>query len=282
MSNGISISQSGVPVDRAADYQKTIDSRWKFLEVEKEGYVDIEIPAIAAGGSTTLQFSQRVLVKAHDLGYFPLFQASATVIKGTPLNAQSPGDPVIPAKIYADEKNVYLFPSYQASDGQAAVTVRVRYRVFAVDLLEEYEAPGLSPVGSNGSASTIGIKFLDGTGDARIDQDSLTGFSADSTKKTLSIHKITAKNVTATDNMIPHNVGYPPSYMIAQAPQTFFSIYAPTFTIPWRDTLFCGPEFDPIARVTADLSIIKFVGVQSVFQGYYSFVIIKDPMDLSS
>jgi hypothetical protein len=281
MSNGISISQSGVPVARAADYQKTIDSRWKFLEVEKEGFIDIYIPAIPAGGSNTLQYNQRFIVIAHKLGYYPLFQTSVSVVKGTPADSQNPGSTFLTPVVLSDNKNLYLFPDYQSFAGQNAITVRVRYRVFAVDISKEYQAPGESPVGASGSVSSIGIKFLDGSGESRINQKSPVGFSADSTKKTLAIHKVTTKDVTSTDNIVVHGVGYPPSYMMCEAPRAVFADHFSGYVIPWRADIFSGPEFNPIVRVTADTSTIKFTGVQAVFQGKYAFVIIKDPIDLS-
>ena len=50
MSNGIMISQEGVPVERAADYQKVLDSRWRFMEVAQEIDIKVDIPAAPSAG----------------------------------------------------------------------------------------------------------------------------------------------------------------------------------------------------------------------------------------
>lgn len=132
MPNGIAISQSGVPIDGAPDYTKVIDSRDKFLEVYKQDTVIINLPAIASGGSSANGFEQQILVVNHGLGFYPLFEQSATITYGTALGSQSDGV-VLPFKIYSDKENLYLFPVYQASTGQAAVTVTIKYRIYNLD-----------------------------------------------------------------------------------------------------------------------------------------------------
>ena len=56
---GVQISQQGIDVSRAADYQKVLDSNWKFLDIAVEKDVD------ATYNNTTLSPKLIVMQLSH-------------------------------------------------------------------------------------------------------------------------------------------------------------------------------------------------------------------------
>lgn len=275
---GIVFTQNGVPIRRSADYQRVIDSRWRFLEVEKELETTVEIPAIASSGDTTVGYEQKILLLRHNLGFYPLFEASVTLESGSPPFSQNY------TTVYADQEAIYLFPSYSNSDGQTALTLTVRVRVFNMRLDEEYEAMKEATFGTAPTTEPeFGIKFIDGTGQSRLEDDSPVGFSIDTSKKIMSIHMIKefTFDTSLVWNSMEHNVGYPPSYLVARWPYQPFAAYASGYSIPHRNDYFSGKIEEPDWRIRATATDIEFSGVQATPSGTYGVIILKDPVDLA-
>ena len=66
---GVQISQQGVSIERAADYQKVLDSNWKFLDIAFEVDIDVKIGMGARPNGYYL-----VELFNHGLGYIPAFE----------------------------------------------------------------------------------------------------------------------------------------------------------------------------------------------------------------
>lgn len=176
---GIIITQSGVPVRGAADYQKVYDSRWKFLEIAFERDVSISLPAVAGVATFNDRYYEKTTIFEHNLGFIPLFE---TNIPG----AASLGSTGL---VWADKKQIFYRRTI-STGGQPAETVTGKLRIYNLAVLESYEAPKDFAIGTSSPRSQIGVKFLDGSNPAiDIEDRSPIGFSVDTTKKILSIHR---------------------------------------------------------------------------------------------
>ena len=290
MPNGISVAYRGTDISNSSDYSRSIDSRWKFLEVAFEDQVTITLPAIAGSGDTTKGYEQRYEIVKHSLNKYPLFEVSVEIISGTPASSQS-GDGkqnfwgytfyAFPFNIYSDLNSIWMFPQYYSANGQNAVTLLVKYRVYTLDITEEYQAPAVSMPNANAGTISTGIKILDGTQSIDVTAQSPEGFSLDTTQKTLAVHSVHVQAVDNVNNTVNHTVGYPPTYFIMYAPFQPFSQYYTGYNIPHRTWTLSGQMFEPLVRITATNNYLQFKGVQAVFQGTYSFVILKDPAEVA-
>lgn len=290
MPNGLSVAYRGTDISNASDYSRSIDSRWKFLEVAFEDQITINLPAIAASGDTSKGYEQKYDIVTHNLNYYPMFECSVEILAGSPLIGQSGNGQQnfwgytsygYPFNIYSDQNVLSLFPTYQASTGQAAVTLLVKYRVYTLNISEEYQAPAVAMPNANAGNNPTGIKILDGTQPLSITDKSPEGFSLDTTMKTLAVHSVHTQFIDNTNNKVDHTVGYPPTYFIMFAPFQPFTKYFSGYNIPYRANTYSGQIYEPLVRITATNNYLQFRGVQSVFTGTFVFVILKDPAEIA-
>lgn len=172
---GIVFTQSGVPVRNSADYQRVYDSRWKFMEIEFEVEVDFNIPASPA---TEDVHYERIPIFRHCLGFLPLFESNYT----------PPNQPGY-SRIFADKDTIFLRVQ-QSLSGVEALSGKVKLRIYNLPITQEYEAPKGPPLGTTSARSDMGVRFIDDNArSVSLASRSPTGFSVDSKKKILSIHK---------------------------------------------------------------------------------------------
>lgn len=187
MSNGITITQEGVPVDRAADYQKVLDSRWRFMEVEHEVDLTIDIPAY----STSVSGAQRVQIMTHQLPFVPAFHGS-----WLPIGTFNPDyDPdFLGAGLYCDEEKLFFSRFADAGTPLAAKKLRIKAKIYNLPILEDYVATSEASQGAGRAESDYGVRALDGS-DSKVSiaESSSHGFSVDTKKKILSINRIGTK-----------------------------------------------------------------------------------------
>ena len=178
---GISISQDGVPVDRAADYQKVLDSRWKFLEVLLEQTYKIELPFRAALAPGTVK-AVDTFVTTHGLDDYPAYEATFTTSGMTENDIGYPD-------VIADKSSIYLRQIHSAND-IIATTITLTVRVYNLAIFEEYLAPKELTTLTSGPESEIGFLSLDGTvPNLGASDQSSVGYSIDTKKKILSVHR---------------------------------------------------------------------------------------------
>lgn len=366
--SGVIFTQDGVPVEGSADYQKVLDSRWRFVELEVEEEVKVSLPAQSAVTFANRYF-EKTTVLTHGLGFIPLFETDLD-------------DAAITDGIWADKDRVFVRRLISTGGAAAAGPVTFHIRVYNLPILEEYAAPKEFVVGSSSPEGSVGMQFLEESGGVDLGDVSPVGFSVDTRKKILSVHRTglalindyvgrqarcsaidtatdiltitnqpgapygtsfawtstvgqavtlspadfvtypgglgagtyylipqdsthvklagsysdalagTAINITSAgslpmmlsaaanpnlrENSIYHNVGYPPTFVLAET--NFDDAF---FNAPETET-YIGPIMEnPPTRMTADGDYINFFGVQSIFTGRYGYVILKDPVELA-
>lgn len=261
MGYGVVFTQQGVAVAHSSDYQKVIDSRWRFMEIEREDDISIILPA-NNGVDSSRRYYEKTVVYRHNLGFFPAFEANVS-------DASVVG-------IFADKNTIFLRRLITTS-GDVQRTVIGSFRLYNLPILEDYEAPKEVVSGASAPKTTFGIKFVDGSVPNVSPADNgVQGFSVDTTKKILSVHKSGPKTFTETDNTITHGVGYPPTYLLA--PVNKDEITSGLGTDTYMEPLVLGV---PDAIVRADSKNLTFRGVQAVFTGDYGYIILKDPTEIA-
>lgn len=286
MANGFILSQEGVPVSTAADYQKVIDSRWKFLEVAYDTIVDVSYTNLLAHNTNgvtggTLGTNLYTVIN-HNLGYVPYFEYEAlpntTAKLGTGIFAPNGSDWVVQNSLldlYADTKNIYYSVGYTRQINSAPntytgiVRLNLRFKIFAIDIQQEYTAPTPASVAGTSYANTsLGVKILQG-GSGTLGGDDPRAFATNTAYKTLSLQK-TGTGVISSGSpslVITHGAGYPPSFLITRL-----------------DTLADGtvvsePGNKLLMRSQATSSTITFAGFQALNAGTYGYIILKDPLE---
>lgn len=174
---GAVFTQSGVPVRGSADYQRVYDSRWRFIELELEYDFEVTLPASPVG---PVIFEKTTVVK-HGLGFVPFFEGTFEHIFYD--------DDFSQVSLFADKERVFI-KRIISIDGAISRTITGTVRVYNLPILEEYVAPKGIPQGSSSPRGPAGVKFLDGNKHGvDIGDNSPVGFSVDSSKKILSIHR---------------------------------------------------------------------------------------------
>lgn len=166
---GVAVSQAGIPLRRAADYQRLLDDRWPYFDIA----LDIEIKATMDASTTAT-----VKIAEHDLGYLPMFVfRDASGYVGTEVT-----------RIIATEKSVY---AKMDALGSGPIELLGRLKVFAVDCSEgvNSEVTDITPYESSINTD-YGVKILrNGSGNRRINSPELSNFSVNTDAKALAIHQ---------------------------------------------------------------------------------------------
>ena len=208
MSNGIEITQKGVPVERAADYQKVLDSRWLFMEVALEVDATVTIPAAVLPPSNSFQ---RVNVAKHNLTrqgkpFVPAFHASWLPDPQYPVGVGYNNFDVYPsASLYADDQYLFFYRRLFSTGGISgtpppAITIKVKAKIYNLPITQDYLAIQDIPTGVGKVNTRFGVTALDGSNStATVGGTSPDGYSIDTRKKVLSVHKVVQKDIYGSD-----------------------------------------------------------------------------------
>ena len=173
---GIASSQEGVPVATAADYQKVLDSRFKYLEVESEFDVNIELPPLAVGRAI-----YDIPIFTHNLNFLPAYESSAVVTAGTMDYGFTP-------TMLSNKTGIFI-RRQESYNPTSAQTFKGSVRIYNLAILESYQAAKDNPTLVAGPVSTYGVRSLDGTVPNLGPTDkSSVGYSIDTKKKILAVH----------------------------------------------------------------------------------------------
>lgn len=274
---GVEISQQGIPVDRAADYQKVLDSNWKFLDIAFEVDIDIKI-----GLSGVPNGFHPIEIFTHNLGYLPAFELIPSPLSKEYTaynNVLFSGYAEALRLIRADNQKVYANILYNGNNIEMRLVGKLR--VFALDILNEYTAPTIPVTTTSKSPqSRYGAKFLDlnkGKGD--IDDEALYPFTLNTRGKQMSVHKHGTQRTSSGLLTITHNVGYPPTYMICKLEEK--SNWGGYYPYPFKTDYVVGSMVTAYYLAKLTPTTIQFKGVQASLQGLYGYIILKDPAEIA-
>lgn len=274
---GIVISQAGIPIDRAADYQKVLDSDWKFLNINVEMNVDFSTPALSGANGY-----RKYVVFEHNLGYKPAFEFTPSTLSGGNPDVFFNGYKDVMTSIAVDDKALYVVFLYTGGSTNP-IRVKGTLRIFALDVMTEYTAPS-SPAGPLQplALAMYGAKFSDpNRGSAKITDEGVYAFSLNTQAKQISLHKHGTATAASGTLTIVHNVGYPPTYMVARVKDdsTWGAFYGNPFGAG-VETI--GPMMSVAIRANTTNDDIVFRGQQSSIVGKFAYIILKDPAEVAA
>lgn len=176
---GFVFTQSGVPVRGSAEYQRVFDSRWRFMEIDQEVEVTVHFPA-ADPVDASARYLQEVPIINHNLGFHPAYESDIP---------DAGGNGGFGGFMWADEKRIFG-RRLVSSSGRSEETFTGKIRIYNLPILESYVAPKGLPQGLSSPRGPAGVKFLDENArGANIGSNSPVGFSIDTSKKVLAVHR---------------------------------------------------------------------------------------------
>lgn len=248
MTNGITISQEGISVDRALDSQKVLDSRWRYLEIAFEKELVLPSGMTDASGKTVDVFQ-------HNLGFLPAFDCY-DVTTGAYINDRGSG------AIQSDENKIFL-----STNGGSFLSPlsnhKVMLRIYNVSIFQEYEALIKQTLPTASSfVNKTGIKVSDGSSD--FDTSELRRFPLTTSAKALAIQKTGTTVFKGVHATISHGLGSPPIFLSTIADSK------------GRTVNGIDPSFCPFV-VLATGDMLRFTPVQSSYDGTtLAYVIFKE------
>lgn len=206
---GIVISQQGIPVKRAADYQKVLDDRWPFLDIVHEVEIPVEIRLVAS----TANSYWSIEVFTHNLGFLPAF--TCRVVSGTTTSDYGEGI----SSFVATKTAIYARGFYIPGD-TTDFNFRLFIRVYSRDITEgfEYKTEVPDPI-SKRDSKKYGARILkEGVSSTKFTGDEMSNFSLHNNAKVLGIQQTGVLNLN-------------PWVSLAQAKATAIDTATDTFTI---------------------------------------------------
>lgn len=269
MTNGIAISQSGVPIKYSEDYQRTVDTRWKPVGIVAEYDVSLVIP--------TTYTATLVKVLDHNLGYVPAFIAP----RQTDYLYPSPqSSPIGMTTFYADDTSIYYLKK------GLGCSVTGKFYLFDFAINEAYDTGYKGTTMAKSSKSDYGLIMSDGGGRdvSKIEDKDL---SLTTRFKNLSLAKIDFARTVSGSFTINHDIPYPPLIKISKkledntvivaygSPNTYLRVY--------KETWSALGLADNNAYVNAGTIHKATVGVSGLGTStiYCAYVILRDPSEIA-
>lgn len=271
---GVQVTQQGISVDSAADFQFNLNSSWPTLEVILEKVIDQTVSASAAGALV-------VSLASHKLDYIPAFQWVEDGNVGSDTYDVS-----------ATTTDIVFYRDVGAGEVPYTFRLRGTIRVFNWNILQSFKAD-ITSIGSDlPKKSDYGIAVLGQ--DARdIESNQYQDFSLHSGAKSLTIHQsgVVEPDATSAIYTIEHGLGYLPSY------QTYYlrligddGTYNPATAAKASSnpTTLRATQIGHIngntggneatMYSTGDGRNLTFRGWQAAFTGAMAYVLFKDPV----
>ena len=275
MTSGIRISQAGISVDKATDYQKTIDERWPTLEHQFMGIINIEnlstdSPDVLNNAGGTIA---HVPIYKHSLGYLPAFRFKQISYSGFSTTS------LITASLFADETYIWLI--VLKSPGAISINLRGWLAVVDRDCTKEYQAAiDIVTSTQRSQPSRYGLKILNDRTSRGMGETNKSAYTMNTNAKSMIIQQHGIRNASATTSpadsvVVDHRLGYPPTYYMARR-YTHTGSTNPSLGKTVMESI------DSVIGLAESNSITLTVqGAQSILSGDYMFIVLKDPVDVA-
>lgn len=258
MANGIRVTQEGVSVDQAAEYQMILHEQFPYLEFDFVG----EVKASGSVSSNTF-----VKMYMHTLPHIPQFFCFPIKTDGT----------------YDRDDTGYLATSdsigFIAWSGE---TYNKRWLLMVIkqDLTQTISAPkGGSIVQATTGPQRKGVAVLKEGANDDIESKDKSNFSLHTNARSFAIHMCGKKTVdSSTSNLLVlnHDLGYPPTFFVARR-QVESGSANPLLGQTTQNAFVRNA-----ALATANSATITLRGAQAALNGEYTYLILKDPVDTAS
>lgn len=274
MTKGIRISQAGIPVSRATDYQKTMDERWPLLEHSFMGIIDIQQMSTASQGvrENVAGTIADIPIFKHGRGYLPAFRVERISSSGFD-NFNTP----LEQSMFADEQYIYL--RVFKSAGVIVINAKFFLAVVDRDCMQEFQAPiDIITASQVTNPSTYGLKIKNVTSAQGMREKNKKEYTLNTNAKSMAIQmhgvrRADQYSIPAYNVVIDHRLGYPPTYYLARRYAQEGSSN-PSLGKTVVEAMNAG------SGISSSNSITMLVrGAQAPLLGDYMFIILKDPVD---
>lgn len=271
---GFAVSQEGIPIDRAADYQRVLDDRWPYIDIVHEGEVVVDKKSWGPGDGWWIQE-----LHTHDLGYIPAFTYRVMDVSGDDEFRDSS------RKIIATDRKIYALGFYSDGDALAHLYERGWLRILNVDITREFRFnfSKASPR-TRISEKRYGLKVVNpNKPTARINDTEMSGFSTNTNAKALAVQQTGLRTAASPDYqlVIEHNMGYPPTYFLAQ--YLTVTDWVGIYPRPLDGEAWCYPlNSEIIGKTSANTATLTVEGAQAQLEGTWAFIIAKDPAEVAA
>lgn len=274
MTNGLRVSQAGIDVNRAADYQKTMDERWPVVDHIFMGIVDIQALRTDSPGVLNNSFGTiaHIPVFRHGLGFLPAFR-----VKMISYSTSNISSTIRNSSFFADDQFIYI--EMFKSSGVSITNFKFFLSVISRDCTLEYQAPiDIITARQQTRPSEYGLKVLQPGGGFNIDDKNKSRFVFNTNGKSMQIQQTGMRSAGPTSVptytlSIDHRLGYPPTYYLAKV-YTHSGSANPSASKRVIEAL--GPG---TGVATSDGVRMNVVGAQAALTGDFMFIILKDPVD---
>ena len=258
---GITISGSGVPIERASDYQRIIDSRWKTASIV------MSVPFKTDNFAALPKFTK---ILDHNLGYIPAFEApffnttyeQQGSVSGTYL-------------FVADSSSIWFIN--ENPDTTTPYKIDGYINVYDVNMQEDFESEptGLVAAAKRGN---IGIKIIGNGKYAAHDANDVDplGFAISTDAKGIGIARISSLN----NGIIKHNLQYPPLVKLVDTDP-----YRNNFIVTSKPPSTTGVFYGPLRLIGSSGVQVKpgqlMVTLFPDDQERYRYIMFRDPVEIA-
>lgn len=257
---GITASQEGIDLKEATDAQKTLDSRWRYMDILQEEVVSF--------GATSGIFPRTNIYK-HDLGFVPAFD-----VYNTTTNSYIPSAVTSLAAngIFADNTYVFYVGEWDAFSEYTNSNAIIR--IYNIPITEEYSTSVTRTLTKGKSTSSrYGVKILNPKKSGELKDNEMTGFSLNTGSKGLAVHQtgtVMATPLVTWAFTIQHGLGNTPIFMTATCADN--KSYVSPITTDFLQEL---------SQATSSTQL-SFKGAQaSIPAGRYAYIIFKEFADFA-
>jgi len=269
---GITISGSGVPIERASDYQRILDSRWKTASI-------VMSVRFAVDNFQTLPTFTKVL--DHNLGYIPAFEAP---FFNTTYEVQ--GSLASTYLFVADNTSIWFVNESPGTSDAYKIDGYINVYDINMEVDFESEPTGLVAAPKRGN---IGVKIVgNGKYSARNANDSdPLGFSLSTDAKGIGIARIATLNsrggvpfTIPSRGIIKHGLPYPPLVKLVNTDP-----YLDNFLVTKKPPSTTGKFYGPL-RLLGATGVRVETGQLVVETSYvdndtYRYVMFRDPVEIA-
>lgn len=283
MAEGLKITQRGTDVQRAADYQTVLDSRWPLLEILLEKQIDITLTPTGIDGYHVVKLFDH---NNNSLPGFEFYQDSSVVdpAYNIALNAYS---------LVFTKNSVYASSLFVAASGDTTQPYRLKgfLRLYKTNFNTPFKADTItiSPE-QNTSEVETGLKIIDeSASSANMRKPDFNNYVLNTKAKAMSLHMMDTVLPDAATSFvnITHSLGYLPTFMAWQSYRINYTSNSDgTYTddgAVFQSPLKGQDSIGLLAALSfANTTTLSFRGVQSILVNRVAFVILKDPLVIAA
>lgn len=264
---GATFSQSATPIDRAPDYQRVLDTRWKTMSIVATQHF---------AKADLMNGPKIVKILDHNLGYLPAFEAP---FFNTRYETQSTA--VGSYAFVADRKSIY-YVKVHVEIATSDYAIEGNINVYDLNIEENFDSKAKGTI-TPSTRTDIGVKIIgnDLYAAKNVNDRSALGYAVTTDSKAFGVLKVDEVSISSGTGIINHDLQYPPLVkLITTDPLRLGS--SAELPVPSNSPVFCGPM--GIGFSASNLWVKTETNrliVNSSTDEIYRYVIFREPTEIA-